>query len=354
MFVAVCCGVSRCSPMSLICHESVRNGDHFQRWAEKRLRGSVQEVSKSFELRHSDALGVHAVARSAISAGDLIIAEDALLRILPLKDAARRLLERFGDLEGFLQPALGVDWGSTDKEVREAALELFYAHPITERRSQESAHITACEELLQMWPPLRATGWSPAQLLRFLHIVDLNIHKDERPSHAEFTGIFVLGSKFSHSCEPNASWSFDQRGRLQYGAIRPIAAGEVLTFSYVGNGMNLITSTLVRRQRLATLCFICRCERCKGPDLARPLPCPRCRGECLPCYPDQDESGFGIHGSRCDAIEDAVLWRCTGCEAQVPASELPLQAEAELAELVPQVMQAPPDSASEDYGNRGL
>ena len=27
--------------------------------------------------------------------------------------------------------------------------------------------------------------------------------------------------------------------KLRYGAIRPIAAGEVLTFSYVGNGMNL-------------------------------------------------------------------------------------------------------------------
>lgn len=58
-----------------------------------------------------------------------------------------------------------------------------------------------------------------------------------RPHNAEFTGIFLLGSKFSHSCAPNASWSFDSAGRLQYRAIRSIAAGEVLTFSYVGNGI---------------------------------------------------------------------------------------------------------------------
>lgn len=57
-----------------------------------------------------------------------------------------------------------------------------------------------------------------------------------RPQNAEFTGIFLLGSKFSHSCAPNASWAFDAAGHLQYRAIRPIAPLEVLTFSYVGNG----------------------------------------------------------------------------------------------------------------------
>ena len=57
-----------------------------------------------------------------------------------------------------------------------------------------------------------------------------------RPHNAEFTGIFLLGSKFSHSCAPNASWTFDAAGHLQYRAIRPIAPQEVLTFSYVGNG----------------------------------------------------------------------------------------------------------------------
>ena len=206
-------------------------------------------------------------------------------------------------------------------------------------------------------------GFWDSQKSSFLWpFVDFVVQKDVfnrfvdlwRPHNAEFTGIFLLGSKFSHSCAPNASWSFDSAGRLQYRAIRSIAAGEVLTFSYVGNGicvekledvlkrpfwnglaflkaflvvsffcfllttshgtwlfffnrmitekcckqningflskkhknhwgMNLITSTFIRRQRLAQLCFVCGCQRCAAKDFSRRIRCPSsCGGFCCP------------------------------------------------------------------------
>ena len=114
----------------------------------------------------------------------------------------------------------------------EACLRLFYA-PAERSRG----HLEACEELLRSFSALKSTGWSASELLKFLHVVDLNIHKDdERPEHAAHAAIFVFGSKFSHSCAPNSTWSFDSMGRLRYKAIRPIEKGELLSFSYVGNG----------------------------------------------------------------------------------------------------------------------
>ena len=331
-----------------ICAGSVPNRELFEEWAAKKV--DLPRLSECFELRRSESLGIHAVARCAIHPNDLIISEAALLRLSSWTNDARSLLQHFGELGEFLAPALAVDWTSTTAQLRQACLKLFYAHSGTEKRSQQS-HLEACELLLRRWPPLKSTKWTPQELLHFLHIVDLNIHKDdERPHNAEFTGIFLLGSKFSHSCAPNASWSFDSAGRLQYRAIRSIAAGEVLTFSYVGNGMNLITSTFIRRQRLAQLCFVCGCQRCAAEDFSRRIRCPSsCGGFCCPCYPQQDDHTFSTaFGPRQAVIQDAKSWRCDTCKVDVNASDLPLQAEEELGELVPRYMQGPNRNALED------
>ena len=81
-------------------------------------------------------------------------------------------------------------------------------------------------------------------------------------------------------------------------------------------GMNLITSTLIRRQRLAQLCFVCGCQRCAAEDLSRRVQCPEgCGGYCFPCYPSQDDRGFANAGPRHSMILDAASWRCNTCKA---------------------------------------
>ncbi|CAK8991543.1 unnamed protein product [Durusdinium trenchii] len=329
-----------------LCDGSVPNGERFEAWAPRMLRADAGPVATVMELRKTKELGIHAVARCSIHPDDLIISEQALLRLPPPSAEAQRLLRGFGELGGFLAPALCAPWATTSAEQREACLQLFYAHPGSEKRSQ-GTHLAACAELLRCWAPLKHSNWTPEELLHFLHIVDLNIHKDdERPQNSEFTGIFVFGSKFSHSCAPNAAWSFDREGRLQYRALCPIAEGDVLTFSYVGNGMNLITSTLLRRERLSALCFVCSCARCQGADMSRRLPCPQCGGSCYPSYPQVDDATLA--GSSRDLIQDANIWKCESCKADVKASDLPLEAEEELTELVPRFMQGDPSSARED------
>ena len=63
-------------------------------------------------------------------------------------------------------------------------------------------------------------------------------------------------------------------------------------------GMNLITSTFIRRQRLAQLCFVCGCQRCAAEDLSRRIRCPSsCGGFCC-----RETWGFreAIHCSEID------------------------------------------------------
>jgi len=282
-----------------------------------------------------------------------VLSERALLNIPEVPAQLRQELQRqFGQLASFLEPAVAVDWSRVDEDVRQAALSLFFIHPLFS--SQDSKMVlkntSACEALLGFYSPLQEHWSSVRELMNFLHVVDLNIHRDDESSHnAGFTGIFVLGSKFSHSCSPNCSWSFSSKGRLQYRALLKIAPGELLTFSYIGNGMNLIMSAIERRRRLGSLWFVCACGRCAGPDLARQVRCPRCGAcRCVPAYEDCGMPDWAGDRPLKDLIPDARTWRCAACGASVPAAELPLREEAEMAELVPEAMQGGPQRAPLD------
>lgn len=340
----------------------------FGRWAAKRVHYPKHDRLHEFlEIRVTDQLGVHAAARRDFACRELVISEDPLLKIGDASREARLLLERrFGERAPFLAPALGTDWAEIAEDARLAALSLFFVHPSISRPGNKGmdGHLQAVRQVIGNSKALQTRFADPMDLLRFLHVVDLNIHRDDEVAeHAQFTGIFVFGSKFSHSCAPNCSWSFSKEGRLQYHAIRPIAKGDLLTFSYVGNGMNLLTSTLERRRRLSTLWFVCQCARCTGPDHARWMKCPGCgidRG-CLPEYAgagegeqegaNNDGSAFGERPSHV-TVRDAKTWRCASCGGSFNAARLPLREEAELSQRVPEAMMkgssGAPGSASQE------
>lgn len=123
-----------------------------------------------------------------------------------------------------------------------------------------------------------------------------------------------------------------------------------MTFSYVGNGMNLVSSTLQRRHRLASLWFCCQCTRCKGPDLARQMRCPKCSTpKCLPRYQEKrpDALWTGEKPLR-DLIPDADTWHCEGCGADSASSQMALSAEEEFTRCVPDVMRWGPDTDIRD------
>ncbi|KAH8050077.1 SET domain-containing protein [Aureococcus anophagefferens] len=146
------------------------------------------------------------------------------------------------------------------------------------------------ELILEMWaPPLDGTDASTqtarqlaAELARAPPEFDLglahrlvlihttNAHETRDAAGGERGALFHVASKVSHSCAPNAT--FATRGaRLNYRCIRPIKAGEQVTFSYVGHD----AWRQRREERRATLkqryFFTCRCDHCAGPDPCRAL-----------------------------------------------------------------------------------
>jgi len=326
-------------------------------WAAKHAKWPRPDKLQEFmKLIKTDSLGLHAVANRCFDIGDLLLKEDAVLRIPDLPMADRGQLERmFGPKAPFVAPAVSIDWPKVSNEVIEATLKLFWAHPLMDvgRQSRSvTENLQMCERLRQ-WKQSLQQRWDAPDILRFLHIVDLNIHRDdEEPGNANYTGLFVLGSKFSHSCEPNSSWSFSKDGCLQYHAIRPIAKGEPFTFSYIGNGMNMVVSTLLRRRRLGSLWFVCQCSRCSEPDLVRRMSCPKCgAAECLPVYtnghalaPEWTSKQSPLQ----ELVPDAKLWQCSACGVTASAEELPLEAEEELGEHVVRAMQGPLENVAED------
>jgi SET domain len=115
------------------------------------------------------------------------------------------------------------------------------------------------------------------------------------------TALFAFGSKVSHSCFPNVSYSSKtQDGCLEYKVIRTIKKGETVSFSYIEKLFT--TPTYLRRAALiASKEFYCKCERCMGPDFSRIHSCPikGCNGVVL-CTQSSD-------------LEDDATWACSKC-----------------------------------------
>jgi len=312
--------------------------DGFHGWSEKLVHFPKPEELHSY-IRLScseDGLGVHALANRNFESGDLVLAEEALIKIGKCaRSDEQRMNRRFGQKATFLLPAMAIAWEGVSEEQRKAALDLFFVHPSMQRADGQhvEGNLIACRDMINEYKQLAC--FQPLELLQFLHIIDLNIHKDDEDSERHSAGIFVLGSKFSHSCASNCSWSFNAKGHLQYHAIRPIRAGEPLTFSYIGNGMNLLMSTLERRRRLCSLWFVCQCARCCQPDFARRMSCPRCKadGSCLPNY-NLDVQSINTGNAPPSQIPDADTWSCSACSAKCRKDEMPLQAESSISEAL--------------------
>ena len=254
----------------------------------------------------------------------------------PSMDALQRLV---ADLYSpmLYEPSDKKQWGSrvlSPMDVEMAACEEAYAFLGEASRRRARRDESDCLHAADPAPPLPL--WvtakvltSPLKILQFLHGVRVNTHGDgaksaapprrraarETPRRDEASdgdsvnlrgacGVYPVASKFSHSCAANTFWFFDnddeeedrryacrangceaevvmvQMPRVVHVATRPIKAGELVSFSYIGSGWNVLTATMPRRHALSHLDFTCRCARCtkydQGFETCRSLPCPRC------------------------------------------------------------------------------
>lgn len=156
-------------------------------------------------------------------------------------------------------------------------------------------------------------GLDEAQIHKLLMIRDTNCHaysgkecaygSDQQGDVTGMAALFERGSKVAHSCEPNLYYTSKNRhGGLEFRTCRPIAAGDMISFSYIGQLWT--KSTLDRRAEcLETKDFLCCCRRCVGPDMTSAFCCPTalCPGFATP------RINLALEASE---SAEALIWEC--------------------------------------------
>ncbi|KAG0168212.1 hypothetical protein DFQ28_005192 [Apophysomyces sp. BC1034] len=130
------------------------------------------------------------------------------------------------------------------------------------------------------------------------------------------------GSKFAHSCAPNMFLQYEPAtNAMVYTVIRPVAAGELLTFSYLPEddrslGGLVCGTRVLRQQKLWQFKFFdCACSRCTDWDWGRGVACDACAG---PMYSGESNS-----------------WTCQQCAHQTTdASVKFLQRESRVQQVI--------------------
>ena len=92
------------------------------------------------------------------------------------------------------------------------------------------------------------------------------------------TALFYLGSKVAHSCEPNCSYTSKivnstidgDNDVLVYSAIKPIKAGDILSFSYINPRLSTVERRAILRREKD---FFCECCKCSDYDYNSGLKC---------------------------------------------------------------------------------
>lgn len=89
--------------------------------------------------------------------------------------------------------------------------------------------------------------------------------------------LYAVACRANHSCRPNVALCAGETGVIRLVAIRPVAAGEEVLVSYLGES-ELLRPTERRQQLLSkSWGFVCGCARCSAEvDDTRGFACPAC------------------------------------------------------------------------------
>ena len=178
----------------------------------------------SIEVKESTGKGLGVFAITDIPCGARVLAEEPLLRVDEGNGSAKDILSAFQklsvsqqhlylQLHGFAGAAFK---RSAEKEIGRA----WPASPLRER------------DILAIWA---ANG---------------------------FGHVFLLGSRFNHSCIPNIHFAYNPTlDKETFHAVRNIAAGEELTITYI-DGMNRTRGQ--RKVELDERGFVCDCPACEN------------------------------------------------------------------------------------------
>eukprot|EP00668_Euglena_longa_P020664 GGOE01025730.1.p1 GENE.GGOE01025730.1~~GGOE01025730.1.p1 ORF type:complete len:490 (+),score=150.60 GGOE01025730.1:41-1471(+) len=210
------------------------------------------------------------------------------------------------------------------EETRGRILE-FFAPELDPADSEYVRYLAACRDVCAM---PRYQQFTPTDLVRYLLVLRTNQHATGEG--LDSTGLYELGSKVTHACEPNCLCTMNGTN-IEYRAIRPIKRYDMLTFSYI-SAFDLWKSTLERRKLMKPARFFeCCCSRCVGPDYTRRLRCPACQDPRLLYYMPGQPSFIPTSGQPTD-----TPWTChnPACGKKFADSDIDMQKEQFIVDAV--------------------
>uniref|UniRef100_A0A7S1J1Z7 SET domain-containing protein n=1 Tax=Eutreptiella gymnastica TaxID=73025 RepID=A0A7S1J1Z7_9EUGL len=216
-----------------------------------------------------------ACAARDFSIGETVFQEEPLI-VLPRQKGEE--VEVFNKLEQIaLTAGLGGNYlfsiyhfSKATEETKGRILE-FFCPDLDKEGADYKRYIAACKAVVAL---PQFNNLDPEDLVRYLLVLRTNQHATGR--ELECSALYELGSKVTHSCEPNCLCTMNGT-TIEYRAIRNIKKHDMLTFSYI-SAFDLWKSTLERRRIMAPARFFeCCCSRCVGPDYTRRMRCPECK-----------------------------------------------------------------------------
>jgi len=284
-----------------------------------------------------------AVASRDFELGEEIIREPPLMlypkirQDTPLFEQIDAIAGRNCLAEKVLYPL--IYYSRASPEVR-AKIHEFYVPELDHESAQYKRYTGAIAEVIEM-EEFKDRGVTAAQMLDFLLILRCNVHMIG--DGTKTSALFYLGSKVTHSCDPNAM-ALAIGIQLAYRAIRPIKKGEPITFSYI-SGWDLWKSTPARRALLLDQRFFtCCCLRCVSEDKCRRMICPACGDHRLSHHQTGQESYMGKDPNP----PTDTPWTCKNpeCGRRFTDADLPLDLERKLQfEIMDTFFSARPNAA---------
>jgi len=246
-----------------------------------------------------------ACAARDFAVGETVFTEEPLI-VIPREKPSEGDTQIFDELERIaVSHSLGnnylfslVYFLRADFETRGRILE-FFCPDLGDENPEYLKYLEVCNDVCKL-PAFSPED--PKALLRYLLVLRTNQHATG--TDLECTGLYELGSKVTHACEPNCLCTMNKT-QIEYRAIRPIKKYDMLTFSYI-SAFDLWKSTLERRKLMKPARFFeCCCARCVGPDYTRRMRCPACKDPRLLYYMPGQPSFVKTEGEPTD-----TPWTC--------------------------------------------
>lgn len=287
------------------------------------MQADAEALCDSVTIRSDERFGTTAFASKPFERGDVVLCEEPMLTFADLSSEqsdAASVLAAFADVAAlgglpvkFFEAVISIVLSCMDTAKVLAMEASLYAPPCAlqskiEKQavalllSSSDAQFGACFpahcKSYTYWCQCRKFGEKGvARVLKLMHACRVNVHEAFGQGF-----VFDKASKLAHSCNANTFWVIHRavsgQARVIHVALRAIREGEVLSFSYIGTGLNLLLPMLHRREQLADLNFQCVCSRCTAAlpvDRSRMLQCPQCASHLV-----------ALHATR-------GQWTCSGC-----------------------------------------